>query len=645
MILLCMLVSTINCSFEIHENVIFQKENEIYLNDAKWLATFVHDLAPFEHLVNKINNDIIETQTIINTILQTYQTPTDINFANTLKDVKFEMNMLMDSYDAIQNNFIQYHEIRSDTKLTKRSILPIVGEIFSALFGTVSESDLENINSNINILANNQQQIIHDLQYSISVLNLTQIEVAKNRKSLIELVSMINGLDSEIKTISNQINQRYLKLEKFMYTYLQVQTIIAEIKIAIQNVLEYFDNLKLELSMLSMNHLSVNTISPTQLKSMLKEIKDQLPIGYKLPQDPDSNLWYYYKNLQCTTYIQDNKIQIILNIPLLNTKHTYEIYKVINIPIPIKTNQSTDNNLVINTQYTLESDAFMITKDRSYYSLLNNEEFNTCKNRYVQFCNPHKAIFPTNLNKNCLITLFNKDTNKINTYCDKTLSIKQVPNALYIENNVWLLFTTDAALNFKIHCEKQKEYTVDILPPFSILTLDSTCIAHSRFMILRSENMGSSKVLAHDLYEKLLIFNNLTNFKIWQETVNISQHLTSLNMSNNLINLKEISVSDLYSQIHKYNYRQINKNKHVSVTTILFIVASSCTLLIIVIIIVKRLANRYSICNYLKGTRRSSKGPVAEKKVKEDVETLNERSIIELQHVGSFENAEDVSKR
>ena len=51
------------------------------------------------------------------------------------------------------------------------SILPIIGQLMSSLFGALSESDPEDINRNVKTLAQNQKQIIHDLdrvcQYSI----------------------------------------------------------------------------------------------------------------------------------------------------------------------------------------------------------------------------------------------------------------------------------------------------------------------------------------------------------------------------------------------------------------------------------------------------------------------------------------------
>ena len=36
------------------ENVVFQKTNEVFINDAKWSVTFVHDLRPFQKPIYRI---------------------------------------------------------------------------------------------------------------------------------------------------------------------------------------------------------------------------------------------------------------------------------------------------------------------------------------------------------------------------------------------------------------------------------------------------------------------------------------------------------------------------------------------------------------------------------------------------------------
>ena len=67
----------------------------------------------------------------------------------------------------------------------------------SLLFGTGSKDDLENINRNIKNLAENQEQFIHYLDMSLSISNLTTIQVAENRISIMDLIAVAHKLSKE----------------------------------------------------------------------------------------------------------------------------------------------------------------------------------------------------------------------------------------------------------------------------------------------------------------------------------------------------------------------------------------------------------------------------------------------------------------
>ena len=64
----------------------------------------------------------------------------------------------------------------------------------SSLFGTLFQNDIDNINRNINILSDNQENIIHDLEMSLSILNITKIQISENRRSIMGLVICIQNL-------------------------------------------------------------------------------------------------------------------------------------------------------------------------------------------------------------------------------------------------------------------------------------------------------------------------------------------------------------------------------------------------------------------------------------------------------------------
>ena len=98
----------------------------------------------------------------------------------------------------------------------------------------------------------------------------------------------------------------------------------------------YLENLKSELYMLSMHHLSTNTISLKDLKELLIEVESKLPNNFELPRNPRKDIWYFYKTLTCVTYLEDNEIRIILKIPLINTREEYEVYIIHNLPLPVR---------------------------------------------------------------------------------------------------------------------------------------------------------------------------------------------------------------------------------------------------------------------------------------------------------------------
>ena len=73
-------------------------------------------------------------------------------------------------------------------------LIPLVRNLMSSLFGTLFQNDIDNINRNINILSDNQENIIHDLEMSLSILNITKIQISENRRSIMGLVICIQNL-------------------------------------------------------------------------------------------------------------------------------------------------------------------------------------------------------------------------------------------------------------------------------------------------------------------------------------------------------------------------------------------------------------------------------------------------------------------
>ena len=69
------------------ENVVFQKTIEVYINNAYWIVTFVHDLRPFTNHINQISSDLSLTNEIILVITKSYRTSNMTGYLETLKSL------------------------------------------------------------------------------------------------------------------------------------------------------------------------------------------------------------------------------------------------------------------------------------------------------------------------------------------------------------------------------------------------------------------------------------------------------------------------------------------------------------------------------------------------------------------------------
>ena len=120
-----------------------------------------------------------------------------------------------------------------------------------------------------------------------------------------------------------------------MQLYVQLDLITGELRLLIQKAMFYAEHIKSQLNVLSLGHLSPSTTTLGNLKVLLNEIKDNLPKYLELTEDPNKNLWFFYRFLTCTTVLHDNKILVIISVPLFHSNNKFEVYKAYSLPTPM----------------------------------------------------------------------------------------------------------------------------------------------------------------------------------------------------------------------------------------------------------------------------------------------------------------------
>ena len=586
------------------ENIVFQKSNKIFINDV--YVTFVHDLRPFQHLINQIQSDLKSTNDIIPAITKAYKSQNMTGYVETFKSLHIEVDILYDEYMSVYNNFDEYQTLSYSRN--ERSLVPIIGQLMSTLFGTVSENDLENINRNINNLAN-QKQIIHDLDVSLSILNLIRMQVAENRRSIMDFIIVVQKLDRKISKLAHSFETKLVRVEQFIHTYLQFQMILDEIRSATQDGLMYLENLKAELNMLSIHHLST---------------------------------------LTCITYLEDNEIRIILKIPLMNTKQKYEVYKVHNLPMPLHHVFGESHTYLV--KYNIETTIFMVSEDRTKFSLLSENNYQLCNGYHYQFCNPETAFYLTNINKFCLMALFMKNQADIKTLCKQSVVLNQkLPLTKYMSFGIWIIINREP-LTFTLNCQsyKPKDNVIRTEIPFGIVKLNNSCMAFGKHLQLSAYFGKHGAFEMSDPMYFLLKIRNISNFHIWNYSKTEFTNLKSLSLPSSLQGLKEIPMQSFIHGIKSYKTVNVNNDDEISWSLIVIILIASVVSVITLICMIrhrrklhfcqaigKRLANEHDLRNV--NVKRSLSNDVGEQ--------IEMSALIDTQNVNNGSEGRNSFKR
>lgn len=531
----------------INENVIFQKTNDITVTHAKWLASFVIDLQPFNIFLNKLAKDIETARTLTEAIVSKYTGENHVEYWSTFRALQKEVVYLKETRNLISQGLLDYKLL---PHREKRALIPIIGDAASWLFGLVTESDLKTIRRNIKNLANNQRQIMHVVQESISILNMSRIEIAENRQAIIDLITSLHGLDDKLEMLVSDIRKEIRETRYFIEMYLKLDLILAEIKDMLQNAMFYLEHLRTQLNFLALGKLNPSTISPSNLRALLLEIKAHLPPTLSLISEPKTDLWSFYEQLQTSALLDENRIVVVIKIPLLQTNNQFEIYKVFNLPIPFK-NIQTDNPKApdMTATYSLEADALMIDKGRTKYSLLTQRETEICSDPAVKYCNVQSPIYPVNLARVCLVNLFLQKQDAAKKYCERIVTLNtRLPFAVKLINFMWVI-VSQTELKFSLVCQRGQTKTETAKPPIFILEVPAACVASNDYFTLTStyQSRSNYKLVPQDL--DLLRSINISQIGVLAPLEEKYPNFTKIKLPSSLKQIKQIPMDHLITEL------------------------------------------------------------------------------------------------
>ena len=452
---------------ELKESVIFHKVEQIQTSKSSWIISSAIDLEPFNQAFKQVK---IYTRSIAGSLahLQS-EREFDHHHKHLIELTRQDVNKSVITLDNTYDKFLQIcSHIQSHNKRYKRSLLPL-GGLFSFLFGTADQKDLDSIKTQVKTIYENQvnqAQVLNDI---VTITNVSRSLINENRLLINGMIQTVITLNSTLKEIQHDLFL-LLTTRKFLLAHAETLVHSHRLNIAVNDLVDDVKIVEQYMTMFSSGELNPNLISPEMLTKELVNIQKQLPPSLKLPEDPTQNIWHYYNFLSVSHTTHDNKIIVLIKLPLIDHDSSLDLYRIYNLPI---FNPSLNKALT----YQLEANTLAVSADRNYATIPTESEFLECTLANGHFCNLRSALYHMQSSKLCVISLFLKNEISISENCEMKVINITGPLALYLDQGTWAIATTDTE-QMEVTCPLQK-HVISIDPPLSIINLQPACSAFS----------------------------------------------------------------------------------------------------------------------------------------------------------------------
>lgn len=448
-----------------------------FVNEARALVSYQKwNIVYYYHLIEYIEQ-ISSFETILNEMQKACNLLKLESSTCLVLIIKFEKYK-----EKIEHSNDLFHRYRLKGKSRPtRSLLPILGTVLSALIGTTDEDQANLFNERITQL---EKEAKNRGGFNTERLSIIQSSLVTNDKRFKELTSKIITLNSQMKNINSttfdQI-QKNLITDNFNYlVHTATLTIIDHIRMS---------DLIMQLLTNSISNKITELIPVNLLQENLREITFGLAKGKRLPFDIDrENIYELFDIVNIKTAIIDNKLMIILSIPIVNDM-PYNLFKV--VPIPT---QYLNEAIIIqpSTEYIL------VNKAASHYIPITANEYTKCllKQDKQIICTP---IHPIYLNKHsqCEFCMFDEiDMDDLAIHCKH--NIQKIPNKNYFiklqpTNHYYAYIKHPLIIRFYCAGKEPEEL---LLSNHGVLKIDDYCVMKTDgLMIEATHTIGDNTIV------------------------------------------------------------------------------------------------------------------------------------------------------
>ena len=457
------------------DSFVLKKVNSVFTTESKWLTSFVVNNDPFIRNVQDIQANSKQLLAILNHYIvqlrdanlpnNSYHLDIFRTYRTKIKTFNKETSQVLTDAIGLQESLV-----KSPTR-NRRSLLPFLGDLLSGVTGVATQKDIDVINEHLNLIRSQNIEFGHILDGSISVVNATKVQLDDVIDTVNDLNDFTAKLNYELNNVTLLTFRTVDELKRFQADYFDIDMHDQILQTNLRLIKQQLFKFKLIISDALQGQVTPLLIEPNKFKKLLLEIQNEIDSRFQMPFDVRTELMKYYQYLTCDVFQSLHGFGIVLSIPLVSVNSKFDIYEVINVPVPY-------TNTSFLFMYDVSHKYIAMSYDHTKFVYLSSSEFEKCSNVHSKFCHITSAIrFVSQHLSSCIIE-------KLYSHSMKSCNAKFVPDSIVLpqafdlNNGNWLI-VTDRIQTFTVMC-KNSSVQRTLTPPTAHLQVPIGCTAQSQ---------------------------------------------------------------------------------------------------------------------------------------------------------------------
>ena len=454
---------------------VFIPVGSMFPSYSSWAISVTLNVAPYQNKLKSLSmaqdgiQSLIEKLERQNLSLALKARTSDLREAHS-QQIEVATGLRRSFNDLLYPNDPTFNMATVRTKRVKRAWFNGFGNMMSYLFGTATESEIQHLAKNIELLNQKDVVLAHRFNGTLTVLNATRIGMIQNRHALRSLQNATDSLTDAYKDMRAAIRNMSLKVN-LLDCIVTLTEATMRVTQQLQFLFSELNTLSQKVAFAQTGLLHKRLMSRRTFRRLLNKIAKDLPRTLALPF-PSENVNEYIRTVRTKVIEAKNRYHILFYIPLIHNQHRFKVYRFFPYQVPMH-----DHNVSL-TYFPDEPRYLMMSDRQQSYIQPSDSEIESCLLARQPFCSLHEPAYEAASSTSCVVALYRRDATASRRYCSpRLLPTNSAPKAYYLTGGRWLIVSRPPVTLTILCLSTETSHTITLNRPVETITLQPECSA------------------------------------------------------------------------------------------------------------------------------------------------------------------------